>query len=161
MSDTTTIERAAEEVTAMRKAVRDKRRAFAASVFSVFERAMRKALGLYLDARRQGVSREDAEKGLELEIRAAWPKSVSKFAPQCGSCDDTGWTEHTCWERHSCGREVCARNPERVHLFVEPCGCAAGDRMRKKIRTTDDAIQAAGRTQKRKAGNWKQIGGSS
>lgn len=158
MSDVESIDRAATELVEMRKAARTKRKAFAASVFSPFVRAMRKAMGLYLDARREGVSREDAEKGLELELREAWPKSVSKFAPACGSCDDTGWTEHTCWERHRCGRKVCADNPERQHLFVEPCGCAAGDRMRKKIRTTEDAIAAAGRTSKRKAGNWKQVG---
>jgi hypothetical protein len=159
MSDATAIERAAEEVTAMRKDAGAKRKAFVGTVASAFVRAMWKAMALYREARGQGVSREDAGNGLELEIRAAWPKGVSKFAPQCGSCDDTGWTEHTCWERHRCGREVCARNPERQHLYVEPCGCANGDRMRKKIRTTEDAIAAAGRTTKRKAGGWKQVGG--
>jgi hypothetical protein len=159
VSDITTIERVSEEFVAMRKAAREKRKAFTASVYSVFERTMRRVMKQYLEARGQGVSREDGIKGIELELRAVWPKSVSKFNPACGSCDDTGWTEHTCWERHRCGREVCAKNPERQHLYVEPCGCAAGDRMRKRVRTVEDSIAAAGRTQKRKAGNWKQVGG--
>jgi hypothetical protein len=157
MSDVESIERAAVEVAEMRKSACAGRKAFAA-VFSPFVRAMRKAMGLYLTARDQGVSREDAEKGLELEIRGCWPKGVSKFAPQCGSCDDTGWTEHTCWERHRCGREVCAKNPERQHLYVEPCGCANGDRMRKKIRTTEDALAAVGRTAKKRSGSFSRIG---
>ena len=155
MSDTTTIERAAVELTEMRKAARAGRKAFAA-IYTPFVRAMRKALSLYLQARKDGLSREDAEKGLELEIRAAWPKGVSKFAPQCSSCEDTGWTEYTCWDQRRCGRETCARNPERQHLYVEPCGCANGDRMRKKIRTTEDAIAAAGRSKKR--GGFRQVG---
>lgn len=158
MSDVAMIDRLASDLTALRQKARDGRRAFAASVDSIFVKAMKAAMSLYLRARRDGVSQEDGIRGLEEEIRAVWPKSVSKFAPTCGSCDDTGWTEHTCWERHRCGRKVCADNPERQHLFVEPCGCAAGDRMRKRVRTTDDQIAAAGRVQKRKQGKWNQVG---
>jgi len=158
MSDQATIDRAASELTTLRRAVRAGRRAFAISMDSVFVKAMKKAMELYRQARGQGVSRADALKGLELEVRGAWAKPPSKFAPACGSCDDTGWVEHTCWDRHQCGRRVCANNPERQHLYVDPCGCANGDRMRKRVRTTDDAIAAAGRTQKRKSGNWKQAG---
>lgn len=159
MSDVTTIERAAEELVAMRKAAREKRKAFAASVFSVFERAMRKAITLYLKARKDGVSREDGIKGLEEELRAAWPKSVSKFAPACDACDDTGWTEHLCWADLRCGRKWCAASASSFqHLYVDPCACANGDRMRKRVQTTEDALVAVGRTQKRKARGWTQVG---
>ncbi len=158
MSDVTSIERAAVELAEMRKTARAGRKAFAA-VFSPFVRAMRKAIKLFLDARADGVSREDAEKGLELELREAWPKSVSKFAPDCGSCDDTGWTEHLCWADRRCGRKWCAAAlSSSQHLYVEPCGCAAGDRMRKKIQTTDDGIAAAGRMVKKRAGSFSRVG---
>lgn len=158
MSDLTTIDRAATELTEMRRSARAGRKAFQASPLSVFERTMRAAMGLYLKAIKDGMSREDAARGLEEEVRGAWMKPTSKFAPDCGSCDDTGWVEHACWDGHRCGRETCARNPERQHLYVEPCGCVKGDRMRAKVRSTEDAIAAAGRTTKRKAGNWKQVG---
>lgn len=158
MSDQATIEQAATDLTLLRRTIRAKRRAFAASADSAFVKAMKHAMGLYLQARRDGVSREDAEKGLELEIRGCWPKGVSKFAPVCSHCGDTGWMEHTCWDQHRCGREVCAKNPERQHLYVEPCACQKGDRLRAKVATQDEATARAGRTAKRKAGNWKQVG---
>jgi len=158
MSDSEAITRAATELVEMRRAARTGRKAFAASPMSKFERTMRGVMTSYLTARREGVSREDGIRGIEEELRAAWPSPMSKFAPACGSCEDTGFVERTCYDRQQCGRKFCSRHPEREHLYVEPCGCAKGDRMRAKVRSTEDAIAAVGRTQKRKAGNWKQVG---
>jgi hypothetical protein len=158
MSDQATIDRATEAFYAAKRAARAGRKAFALSPDAGFVRTMQGAIAQYLEARGQGVSRDDAVKGLELELRGCWPKAVSKFLPVCGHCEDTGWMEHTCWDQHRCGREVCAKNAERQHLYVEPCVCANGDRMRKKVHSTEDAMAAAGRTKKRKSGGWRQAG---
>lgn len=154
---TDAIDRGRDEFYAAKKAARDARRAFVQSADMGFVRAMRHAIRQYLEARIQGVSREDGCKGLEEELRAAWPKSVSKFRPACDNCEDTGWVEKTCWERQRCGREVCARNPERQHAYVEPCHCAAGDKKRTRVFTPDDAMAAVSRTAKKKTG-WRQVG---
>lgn len=138
------------ELADAKRAVKASRRAFATTPASRFVKAMWQAMALYLGARRDGVSREDAARGLEEELRAAWPKSVSKFAPACGDCEDTGYVEHICWERHRCGRRTCAENPERQHAFVEPCICAKGQKFTAKVRHVSDAIAAAGRTQKKR-----------
>jgi hypothetical protein len=146
------------ELAQAKKAVRASRRAFAASPASGFVKAMRSAIQQYLDAIGQGVTREDASKGLELELREAWPKSVSKFKPACDSCDDTGYIDRVCWDRHRCSREVCQRNPERQHAYVEVCHCPKGDAKRPKQFTPDDAISGAGRTAKKKPRGFTRFG---
>jgi hypothetical protein len=152
------IEAATAEFYAAKKAARKGRQAFAASVVSAFVKAMQGALALYLKARDQGVSREDGIRGLEEELRAAWPKGVSKFSPACDSCEDTGYIDRVCWERLRCGREVCAKNPDRQHNYVDICHCVNGDKKRGRAAfTPDDAITAAGRTQKRKS-SWTRPG---
>lgn len=156
--NTQAADRAFVELAEAKKAARASRRAFAQSPISAFVRKMRAVITEYLKARLAGVSREDGIRGIEEELRGAWPKSVSKFRPNCDACDDTGYVEHTCWDQQRCGRRVCAANPERQHLYVEPCHCPNGDRMRAKVATTDDAIAAAGRTQKRKTRGWRQVG---
>lgn len=134
------------------------RAAFAHSPDSAFVRAMQGAISQYLKARDQGVNQEDGIRGIEEELRACWPKSVSKFVPECDACDDTGYRELTCWDRQQCGRKVCAANPERQHLYMVPCDCAKGGRMRERVKHTDDGIAAAARTPKRKSGGWRQAG---
>jgi hypothetical protein len=145
------------ELAEAKRAVRASRRAFVKSADSTFVRAMKGVIGQYLEARRQGVSREDGIKGIELELRAAWPKAVSKFTVDCSACDDTGYVEHTCWDQHRCGRQVCARNPERQHAYVEPCHCPKGDRKRKRAPQQATDIAAAVKTQ-RKRGGFARIG---
>jgi hypothetical protein len=137
---------------AARKAARDARRAFAASGDSRFVQVMQSAMRQYVQARSQGVEREHAIKGLEEELRGAWPKSVSKFTPTCDACEDTGYREMTCWDRQRCGRKVCAVNPERVHLYAVPCNCATGDKMRTKYRAPEDELTRVGKTQKKRGG---------
>lgn len=134
------------------QAVRAGRRAFASSVDSTFVKTMKAAINQYLQARLQNVTREDGIRGIEEELRAAWPKSVSKFKPACDSCDDTGYIDRVCWDRHRCEREVCANNPERQHNYVEICHCPKGDLKRKKQYQAEDAIAAAGRIAKKKRG---------
>ena len=151
------LQRATAEFYAAKQAARANRKAFAASPDSAFVKAMQSAIGQYLQARAQGVSRDDGIAGIEAELRGCWPKGVSKFTPDCPHCEDTGWMEHTCWAEHRCGRDVCAKNPEREHLYAEPCTCTKGDRMRPKSKSTEDAIAAVGRTAKRKPGSWRQV----
>lgn len=137
---------------AARKAAREARRAFASSADSRFVKVMQDAMRQYVEARRDGVDREHAVKGLEAELRGAWPKSVSKFTPDCDACEDTGYREMTCWDRQRCGRKVCAANPERVHLYAVPCECPAGDKMRTKYRGPEDELTRVGKTQKKRGG---------
>jgi hypothetical protein len=134
------------------KEARKGRKAFAASPLSAFVRTMRKVITQYLGARASGVSQEDGIRGIEEELRAAWPKSVSKFVPDCNACDDTGWEEKTCWDQQRCGRRTCADNPARLHLYVVPCRCMKGDRFRPRVWQPEDQIAAVGKTQKAKRG---------
>ncbi len=141
-----------DEFYAARKAAREARRAFASSTDSGFVRTMQGAIRQYITMREQGVSREDGIKGLEAELRDAWPKSVSKFKPACDGCEDTGWREMTCWDRLQCGREVCAKNPGRQHTYAVACDCPKGDRLRARVRSSEDEIAAIGRTPRKKRG---------
>lgn len=143
----------AAAVTEARASARAGRRAFAASAVSQFVRVMRDAMSQYLTARAQHVDREDCIRGLEMELRAAWPKSVSKFRPACDACDDTGFIDRVCADQLRCGREVCAKNPERQHTYVEFCHCAKGDMKRPRERTTEnDQLAAVGRSMRKKRG---------
>ncbi len=155
MTDQPAIDRATAEFYAAKKAARTNRRAFAASPDSSFVHAMQGAIAQYLQARAQGVSRDDGIKGLELELRDCWPKAVSKFVPNCPHCEDTGYVEHTCWSEHRCGRLVCAENPEREHLYVTPCTCPKAHHP--KQRNEHDALTKVGRTAKRPTGAWRQV----
>ncbi len=155
MSDQSAIAAATAEFYAAKKAARANRKAFASSADSAFVTAMQGAIGQYLTMRAQGVSRDDGIAGLELELRDCWPKTVSKFAPHCPACEDTGWVEHTCWDQHRCYRPTCTNNPERQHLYVEPCICPKG--AKPKTRSAEDAITKVGRTGKRTPGSWRQV----
>lgn len=145
---------------AERAEARKKRRAFASSPLSAFVRVMRKCMELYLKARGDGVSREDGVKGIEAELIAAWPKKVSRFAPACSTCDDTGWDEHICFDGHRCGRKWCHdAHPAHEHRYVIACVCPAGDKHRKRIVTVEDEIARAGRMAKKKASGFTRVGG--
>ncbi len=87
MSDQDTIDRARMEFYDARKAARASRKAFTESPNSAFVLAMQSTISQYLQARDAGVSREDGLRGVELELRGAWPKTVSKFAPACIACE--------------------------------------------------------------------------
>lgn len=112
----------------LQRAVLDSRRHAEAMPVSEFVREMRKVMDDYRDARAAGMSREDAEKGIESALRSLWPKPPSKFGPVCDDCDDTGWQEQTCSVVHRCGRQRCEQGPSSVeHTYVVACHCPRGD----------------------------------
>lgn len=155
------IDRAREEFYEAKKAVREARKAFKQSPDAGFVRTMQDAISQYLEARRGGVTRDDAVKGLEEELRGVWPKPTTKFAPNCDACSDTGYRDMTCWHEQRCARKRCHEmHPGFEHAYVTPCECSAGDKMRPKVRTTyaEDAITQVGK-RKRKSGGWRQVGG--
>ena len=146
------------ELAEAKKAVKASRRAFTKSTDSVFVKAMKAVMSQYLQARAQGVSRDDGIKGIEAELRDAWPNAVSKFGLDCQACDDTGFVEHTCWHEQRCGRRVCALNPEYQHAYVTFCHCPKGDRKRPKQRAPEDDLASVGKTAK-KRGGFTRMGG--
>jgi hypothetical protein len=137
---------------ALRKTARAHRRAFAASPLSAFVTAMRAAMDEYRTFRREGVSRDDACRGLEAVLRDAWPHQASKFDDACPDCADTGWRERFCDQNLRCGRRRCALHPEVEHAYVTSCSCPAGARLRQRPRVESDAVVAAGRVQKPRKG---------
>jgi len=145
------------ELAAVKKTIRANRRAFA-QTHSAFVKAMWSAMAQYSQAIQQGMGRDVAARGLEEEIRGVWPKSVSKFKPACDSCDDTGYIDRVCWDRHRCSREVCQRNPERQHNYVEICHCPKGDAKRPKMFHQDDGIASAARAGKKKPRGFTRFG---
>ena len=120
-----------------------------------FVRTMRDVMAQYLRARAEAASAGSGcgVRGIEAELREAWPGKTSKFVPDCAFCDDTGWREHVCTEALRCGRERCARqHPAWEHPYVASCGCQTGQTHRRRVQTPDDAVNATGRTQKPKKG---------
>jgi hypothetical protein len=138
------------ELAEAKKAVRASRRAFAKSPDSVFVRTMKAVMDRFRANLAQGVGKDEAIAEIERDLRAAWPKSVSKFRPNCDACEDTGYVEHWCWHEQRCGREVCAKNPERQHAYVTFCHCPKGDKKRPRTMTPEDGIAAAVKTQKKR-----------
>ena len=146
------------EVEAERRAIRSRRRAFA-QTDGPFVKAMKGAMVEYDKMRKDGVSREDAIRGLEAVLRDSWPFKTTQFPAQCDVCDDTGFREVTCWAEQRCGRKRCAHeHPAFEHAMAVPCDCTAGDRHRAKSGYTGEAIAAVGRRQKRKPQGWTKVG---
>jgi hypothetical protein len=135
----------------LRREARANRRAFATSPEGGIARQLTKAMGDYHRMRTEGVSREDACRGLELVLRDAF--QLSKFPPACLECDDSGWREMACWSEQRCGRRLCATaHPAHEHRYVVPCDCSAGDKHRPKRYAPEDEIARVGRMPKRKSG---------
>ena len=125
---------------------------------TTFVQTMTATMGEYLRMRAQGVSREDAERGIEAVLREAWPKRTTKFPPQCDECDDTGWAYHVCTHQMRCSTHAQRDlHPSVEHSYVTPCHCAKGDRHRKQARGLDDEIAAVGKVQ-RPQRSWRQVG---
>lgn len=134
------------------------RRAFAESPMSRFEQKMREVMREYLAARAQGVSREDAVKGIEEVLRAEWPRRTSKFLT-CAGCDGTGWHLTVCTHDVRCQRQTCQeKHPAWEHTFVVPCECDKGDPFRPRLVQPDDLGDVA-KTRKRRQGSWTRFGG--
>lgn len=138
------------DVQTLRQQARERRRAFARSSDSRFVAAMKAVMRDYLQAREEGVPREDAVKGIEAALRELWPKRPSKFSARCGACDDTGWRLMACHHGLRCGRERCSeREDTYAHAFAVPCDCAKGDRFRARLQSLEEEVARVGRTKKR------------
>ena len=145
------------ELAEAKRAVRASRRAFRRSAEGGIAAKLQAVVNEYLRMRRDGVSREDGVKGIEAELRDCGLFRPTKFPPACETCEDTGYIERTCWDRHRCQRETCVTYPERQHSYVEPCHCPKGDRFRPRQRSAEDAMVAVSKTAKKKTG-WRQVG---
>jgi len=139
-----------EDVKTLRERVRQKRRLFARSSMGRVARALADAMDEFHRMRAQGVSRDDAVKGLETVLRDVIPQSRFPDS-RCAGCDNTGWRETVCTHQRRCGRESCSlAEPSWEHRYVVPCECLHGDRHRPKpARGGDDALVAVGKTKKR------------
>ena len=144
----------------LRAEARSGRRAFATSVLGTFARIMREAMRQFHHMRTDGVSFEDAIKGIEAELRDAWPGRTSKFAEACPTCDDTGYRDLVCSHRMRCNRKRCGLAEETwEHKYVHPCECSAGARFIPKPITQEDALTAVGRSRRpKKTTSWSHVG---
>lgn len=146
------------DIKGLRKLARDGRKAFTASPDSRFVQVMRETMKEYIAAREQGVSREDAVKGIESVLREVWPQRTSKF-DTCAECDGGGWRITVCDYNLRCGRKWCASTPpEWEHNYAVPCDCVSGDRMRPKPRAAGDELTTVGRTKRRRQGGFSRMG---
>lgn len=148
-----------EEHESLQRATQDARRHAIVGNVTAFVRTMQRVMDEYREARAAGISRADAVKGIEAELRSVWPHRPSKFGPQCDACEDTGWREQTCWSDLRCGREMCAKaHPGFEHLFVVPCDCQKGDRRAGRGMDTPDAVAEAMRIRKPRAKSFSRFG---
>lgn len=141
-------------VTELRADVRSKRRAFAVAPESRFVRAMRKVMADYLAARAEGVSREDAVKGIEEVLRAESIFRVSKFQV-CEECGAGGWRVTYCTHNRRCGREKCSMaEPEWEHSYAVYCDCEAGVNLRANHarKSVQDDLASVGKTRRKPRG---------
>lgn len=138
-----------DDVTTLRRAARDGRRAFARSQDGQIATQLKDAWREYERMRREGVSRDDACRGLELILRDVFP--ATPYGPDCTICDDTGWRIKTCSDRLRCARRRCAHaDPEWEHTYAVLCDCPKGDAKRQRVLAAEDALAAVGRAQQRK-----------
>ena len=129
---------------------RRQRRSFQRSKLGTWARQMEDAMTEFLKMRAAGMSREDGIVGLEIIVRELWPPRPARG---CGTCDRTGYREMVCTHGMRCGRYRCSCAEQAFeHAYVVPCECSDGDRHRARVETPDDAVVAAGRTQKAKKG---------
>lgn len=143
----------------LQRAVQSSRKAFTSTKLSAFAQQGFDCIDQYLVMRKEGVSREDAVKGIEAVLRAIWPKATTKFYV-CEACGGTGWRLMSCWDGQRCGRELCIRrHPAWEHSYVVPCDCTAGDRFRPRAAAPEDELAAVGKTPKRKPRSFSRFGG--
>ena len=152
---------------AERKAALAKRQAFAAEPVSAFVRVLQDGMAQYLAARKAGVERVDALKGLEEVVRQTWTRPPTKFPPVCDACEDVGWVDRMCEEGARCerrggsaGKWNCHQmDASWTHRYVEPCVCVKGQQVNGRLEVDVlDRLREVGR-QKRKPGGFKRLGG--
>jgi len=127
----------------------------------VFVRACMDAMDQYRAFRSQGVSREDAIKGLETVLRDVWPKNVSKFPPSCDACEDTGYIGKVCAPYVRCERQNCQRHGEDwQHRYVVMCHCEKGEAFKRaelRKHAHDEPEITIGKVNKPQP-SWKRLG---
>ena len=144
--------------TALRAEARAKRLAFASSPESRFVRTMKECITDYSRAIAEGVSQEDAVKGLESVLRAESPFRISKFK-DCDGCGGSGRRLLECNHALRCGREACSEREEGyAHTYVVPCECDKGDKFRARPTVVEDDLAQAARAKRRKQTGWTQWG---
>jgi uncharacterized protein YegP (UPF0339 family) len=134
------------------------RQEFKKSPEGKFTRSMKAAMGEYLRMREQGVSRDDAVKGIEAVLRATWPFKTRE-KQTCDSCDGTGWRLKVCQHMARCARErICWQaEPEWEHDYVVPCDCELGDRFKPAVRSAEQELASVGRKKPAKSGGWRKL----
>lgn len=146
------------DVQGLRKLARAGRKAFAALPISRFVRVMRETMREYIVAREQGVSQEDAVKGIEAVLRAEWPQRPTKY-PTCDECDNSGWRITACTHAMRCNRYRCGTSePAWEHNYAVPCECVSGDKFRAKPPAVVDELATVGRTKRRRQGGFSRMG---
>jgi len=94
--------------------------------------------------RAAGTPEAQIHASLETHLRATWV-CTREWKYLCETCRDTGA------EVLVCPNQPCDRRKEHgSHDYIRPCFCRAGERLRGRPRTEDDAISAAARTAKPK-----------
>lgn len=150
----------AREHQRLRDEARAARREFARSPEGSFARTMQDAITDYLKARDEGVSREDALKGLEAVVRSCWPRGRNReWKYLCDTCDDTGWEYRECRPYRRCQPKHDDWPSERTHTYVTPCQCEKGDRFRKRAHQLDQEQELTQIAKRKKAsGGFSRIG---
>ena len=144
------------EATKAARAARKARQAFS-SAWSTFVRTMRQTMDAYHEARRNGVQRDDAIKGIEFALRDTMPLKVTKFKPDCELCEDTGAVYEVCRPYARCGRNKpsCESKGEQFqHTYVVPCVCQLRSRYIPKAKSElqDDIGKVS-----KKSDRWSKI----
>lgn len=126
-------------------------------VYGPITKTLMGAMDEYHRMRSEGVSKDDAVKGLELVLREVMP--MKGTPPRiCEDCTGTGWELRHCRYGARCNRRLCGEAPpgEREHDYVVPCHCPLGDRFKRRSEPTDDTV--VGKRPKRRVGGWRTIG---
>lgn len=147
------------EFTSARQVARANRAAFKKSPASKFVKSMQAAMREYERMLSEGVSSDDAERGIEAVLHDTWPHTPRR-SDTCGTCDGTGWRERLCQHAVRCNRKKCGLSePQWEHAYVVPCDCVDGDRHRAKIPTGEDSLVSVGRSKRpsKMKARWKSL----
>lgn len=147
------------EIAAAKRSATLNRSKFIRSPEGQFARLMMAAMREYHRMRDEGVSREDAIRGVEIELRDSWPLRRIARAEPCVGCGGTGWRLTSCDYSLRCQRENCQSTPpEWTHPYVVPCDCELGDRFRPSANANFDPLASVGRSKKKKEKTWTRLG---
>ena len=144
------------EATKAARAARKARQVFS-STWSKFVTTMRQTMDAYHEARKGGLPREHAVKGIEAALRETLPLRLTKFKPECELCEDTGAIFEICRPYARCERNKppCDSKGEQFqHTYVRQCVCQRAVRFaeRQKYSEQDDIGKVSKKTDR-----WSKI----